>query len=109
MPETENLAEEPKPEPVRDRIIAIGLLIVSIIYAILPSDLVPDLPVIGWLDDVFVVLIASLHAIQKTVAKNNDTLVKLLKYAKYILFALAIIALMMMLLFGAFFINLIQS
>lgn len=38
------------------------LLIVAVAYVIMPADLIPDVPVIGWLDDIGVMGLALAYA-----------------------------------------------
>lgn len=40
-------------------------MIVALLYVLLPTDLVPDIaPVVGWIDDIVVILIAVANALR---------------------------------------------
>lgn len=40
-------------------------VIVALLYVLLPTDLVPDIaPVVGWIDDIVVILIAVANALR---------------------------------------------
>ncbi len=45
------------------RIISIVLFIGALIYTIAPFDIIPDAPVVGWIDDILLTLITGLNLI----------------------------------------------
>ncbi len=59
-------------------------LILALIYAISPIDLVPDfIPVVGWFDDVLFVIVGSLNGIQNGILITNNSLRGLIKFLKW--------------------------
>ena len=85
-------------------------LILSILYALAPLDLIPDtIPFAGWIDDMLVVVMGVLHFFQRSAEQRNSGIASLLKIMKWILIALVVIAVLLMLLFGSFIISLFSK
>ena len=84
-------------------------LILSIIYALAPLDLIPDsIPLAGWLDDLMIVAMGALHFFQRTAEQRYYGIASVLKALKWILILLAVIAALLMLLFGSFVVSLFK-
>ena len=66
-------------------------LVIATIYGISPIDLVPDAPVIGWIDDFTILSAAITNFIQQQFFQTNNALNKILKIVKYILISLAVL------------------
>ncbi|MBR3654165.1 MAG: DUF1232 domain-containing protein [Elusimicrobia bacterium] len=67
------------------------LFILAVIYGISPIDLVPDMPVIGWIDDFTIGAAALTNLIQQQFFQTNETFDKLFKLAKWILISIAVL------------------
>jgi uncharacterized membrane protein YkvA (DUF1232 family) len=85
------------------------LLAVSVIYAISPIDIIPDIPVVGWIDDFFFLASSGLNVIQKGIGQTNTTLSSILKLIKFITLFLGIIIVLLILLFGTVILKIIQN
>ena len=73
--------------------LAIFFVIMSMLYAVSPIDLAPDaIPVIGWLDDAGFLITATMNAIQQFTKDQNSSMVKILKYTKWLLILATVIA-----------------
>lgn len=73
--------------------LAVFLLIVSALYTLSPIDFAPDaIPVVGWLDDLGVLAVATMNMVQQFAQDQNSTMVKILKYAKWLLIVAVVIA-----------------
>ncbi len=73
--------------------LAVFFVIMSMLYAVSPIDLAPDaIPVIGWLDDAGFLITATMNAIQQFTKDQNSSMVKILKYTKWLLILATIIA-----------------
>ena len=70
------------------------------VYAISPIDIIPDVPVIGWVDDFFVIAVTVLNLLEKEIGKVNQSLTTILKVLKWITLGLGIIAVLLVLLLG---------
>ena len=72
------------------------LAILAVIYVLSPIDVVPDIPVIGWVDDFFVATAASLNLIEKKIGDTNAILSKILGILKWLLIIIGIIGILIM-------------
>ena len=89
--------------------LSIVLFVLALIYLVSPIDIIPDAaPIVGWLDDAFLAITASLNLIQKTIAKGNETLVIILKYIKFITLGLGIIIILLILILGGIVYSLLK-
>ncbi len=77
--------------------LAVFLMIMSLLYTVSPIDLAPDaIPVVGWLDDVGLLVTATMNAVQQFTKDQNSAMVKILKYAKwFMVIAVVITALLL--------------
>ena len=75
--------------------------ILSIVYIFSPLDILPDVPVVGWLDDFFIVATAVLNLIQGYTEDNNQSLSRLI--------VLGVICIVLVLLLGALIVKLLSS
>ena len=69
------------------------LFIAAIIYGVSPIDLIPDMPVVGWIDDFTIGAAAFTNLIQQQFFQTNKSLNKLFKLAKWILISIAVLVL----------------
>jgi uncharacterized membrane protein YkvA (DUF1232 family) len=83
--------------------LSIALLIVSFMYFIFPFDLIPDVPIVGWVDDFFFILIALINVAEKKVFYNYETIQKTLNKVKWVVAIAAVTFILMTLIvtFGA--------
>ena len=65
--------------------------ITAIIYGVSPIDLIPDMPIVGWIDDFTIGAAAFTNLIQQQFFQTNNTLNKLFKITKWILISIAIL------------------
>ena len=72
----------------------------GLVYAVSPIDIIPDVPVIGWVDDFFVIAVTVLNLLEKETGKVNETFGAILKVLKWITLGLGIIAVLLVLLLG---------
>ena len=72
----------------------------GLVYAISPIDIIPDVPVIGWVDDFFVIAVTVLNLLEKEIGKVNQSLTTILKVLKWITLGLGIVAVLLLLLLG---------
>ena len=81
------------------------ILVVAIIYGVSPIDLVPDAPVVGWIDDFLIGTAALTNFIQQQFFQTNNSLNKLFKIAKWILIAIAVLILLVAILIITFIVK----
>lgn len=83
------------------------LAIISVFYAVSPLDIIPDIPVIGWIDDFFVVTAAGLNLLEKVTGETNHSLRQLLKVLKWIVIAAGVVVILLLLLLGTLIYNMV--
>lgn len=76
--------------------LAVLLMLAALAYDASPIDLIPDVPIIGWIDDAGLTLAAGVNLIQQFVGNQNASLVKLLKYAKWTFVSMVAIAVLLL-------------
>ena len=79
------------------KVLAWILMVVAVIYGLSPIDIIPDIPVVGWIDDCIVNLVAFTNLIQQQFFQTNIILNKLISTIKWINIGLVAIILMVFL------------
>lgn len=95
--ETKEIKEEnnnSQKESFSKKVWAWILMALAVVYGILPIDAVPDIPLVGWVDDVMVGTAAFANLIQQQFFQTNDVLNKLFNIAKWILIGIAVLILL---------------
>lgn len=72
----------------------------ALLYDVSPLDVIPDVPVIGWIDDLFITATATLNLIQKAAEDSVPWLAQIAKNLKWITVILGIIAILLVVLCG---------
>ena len=73
--------------------LSVVIAMAALAYDVSPIDMVPDsLPVLGWLDDFGVSLVAALNIYQQFAKDQGALSVRMAKYIKWIMIALLVIA-----------------
>lgn len=76
-------------------------LILGILYAISPVDILPDVvPVAGWVDDLVITGSGVLNFVQAKVGEANEMLASIVGIFKWILIVLGVIAILLIALIG---------
>ena len=79
--------------PVVWKALSVIIAMMALAYDISPLDLSPDaVPVLGWLDDVGITVMAALNAYQQFAKDQNAISVRLAKYVKWMMVAVIVIA-----------------
>ena len=79
--------------PVVWKALSVIIAMMALAYDILPLDLSPDaLPVVGWLDDIGITVMAALNAYQQFAKDQSALTVRLAKYVKWMMVAVLVIA-----------------
>ncbi|MFZ5564259.1 MAG: DUF1232 domain-containing protein [Thermodesulfobacteriota bacterium] len=94
MSQPENVREivDVIPSPERSMFIPVMLFILAMLYVLSPVDPIPDVPVVGQIDDVFVAAIATLNLFQKWLKGTSAFLAGMLGLAKWLLVFIGIMA-----------------
>lgn len=82
----------------RKQITSLILLGASIIYDVIPADFIPDIPFIGWLDDMLITSSAAINCLQQFGINANGKVERLLKWLKWTCIFLAVIIILIVIL-----------
>lgn len=79
-----------------NKVLAVIIALLALVYGIYPADVIPEnqdaIPLLGWLDDLNVLIIAVMNVYQQFACDQNFVVVKIAKYAKWVMATLFIIA-----------------
>ena len=89
----------------REKTKALIIAVLGALYAISPLDIIPDIPIVGWIDDFFVLSAAILNLLEHFTGRTHYTMRSFLKYLKWAAIILGIIAILLLLLIGTLIIN----
>lgn len=89
-------------------IAALVYMALAILYDISPVDIVPDIPVVGWIDGFIITATAGLNCIQQFSQETNQTLATIAKTLKWIMIILGAILITLLALFAAVIIKLLS-
>lgn len=92
-PEVHDIKELKGGAPTIWKALSVVVAMLALAYDLSPIDAVPDtIPVLGWLDDIGVTVMAALNLYQQFARDQRSALVKLVKYIKWIMVLLVLIA-----------------
>lgn len=86
-----------------------ALMALSVAYLLSPVDIIPDIPVIGWVDDFFAISVAGLNLLQGYASEGNSSLAQLLKFIKWAVIILGVICILLILLLGTLIVKLFSN
>jgi hypothetical protein len=93
----------------RKQITSLLLLGASIIYDVIPADFIPDIPFVGWLDDMLVTSSAALNCLQQFGVNANGKVDRLLKWLKWICILLAILVIIVVILLAGTIVDMVNK
>ena len=65
------MEEKAKKNGKKNKILSIVILILALVYGVSPVDIIPDMPVVGWADDFFIIAFAVLNMLQFSSDDNH--------------------------------------
>ena len=92
----------------RKQITSLILLAVSIIYDVIPADFIPDIPFIGWLDDMLITSSAAINCLQPFGINSNCKVERLLKWLKWTCILLAVIIVLIAILLAGTIVSMVR-
>jgi len=81
----------------------------SVAYLFSPVDIIPDIPVVGWVDDFFITATAGLNLLQGYAADSSQALAQIVKMFKWGLIILGIICIALILLLGTLIVKMFSN
>lgn len=82
--------------------------VLAAIYILSPLDIMPDVPVIGFLDDIFLGIVIGLNWAQYSTEESNKILSSFIGLIKWVLIILGIILVLLLAIFGVLIVRLFQ-
>ncbi|MBF0317320.1 MAG: DUF1232 domain-containing protein [Nitrospirae bacterium] len=82
----------PEQATVRSVKLPLLLLLLAFVYDVSPVDIIPDVPIVGWIDDLFVTAAAAINVIHALVDDQNSALARLVGMFKWMVIFVGIIA-----------------
>jgi small-conductance mechanosensitive channel len=76
------------------------LLALAALYTVSPVDIIPDIPVVGWIDDFLFIASAGVNVLQQEFGKTNAILSSILGVVKIITLLLGVIIVLLAVLAG---------
>ncbi len=76
------------------KVLAWIIMAMAVAYGLSPIDIVPDIPIVGWIDDFMIGTASLTNLIQQQFFQTNNTLNKLFNMVKWMLVGFAIIILL---------------
>jgi uncharacterized membrane protein YkvA (DUF1232 family) len=92
----------------RKQITSLILLAASIIYDVIPADIIPDIPFIGWLDDMLITSSAAINCLQQFGINANGKVERLLKWLKWTCILLAVIIVLIAILLAGTIVSMVR-
>jgi len=71
-------------QPDRSMAVPVTLFVLAIIYLLSPIDIIPDIPVVGQIDDFFITATATLNLLQKWLQNHSSILASMLGFFKWL-------------------------
>jgi uncharacterized membrane protein YkvA (DUF1232 family) len=78
--------------PERSLVIPVVFLVLAIFYDLSPIDIIPDIPVVGYFDDLIITAIATLNLLQKWFEDTSGILAAALGFMKWLVIFVGVIA-----------------
>lgn len=93
----------------RKQFLSLIFLGASIIYDVMPVDFIPDVPFIGWLDDIFVTSSAAINCLQQFSVDISPVVYKAMQWLKWICVILAVLVVIVALLLAGTIMTLMKG
>ena len=87
------------------QVTSIVLAGLAVLYDLSPVDIIPDIPVVGWVDDFFITATAVLNLIQQHTQESMQWLSAIAKTLKWITVALGVIVVLLVALFASLIVS----
>lgn len=102
------MEEKAKKNGKKNKILSIVILILALVYGVSPVDIIPDMPVVGWADDFFIIAFAVLNMLQFSSDDNHPGLSRFAKWAKWLVALFGIAVIVWLLLIGTAVVKLLS-
>ncbi len=84
------------------------IMTLCLLYGISPVDIIPDIPIVGQIDDLIILVSGGLNLLQRYMERNDSSLTSIVKVIKRIVIALGAIIILLLALFAVTIVNLLK-
>ena len=84
------------------------IMALCLLYGISPVDLIPDIPIVGQIDDLIILASGTLNLVQSYMERADSSLTTIVKVAKWIVIALGAIVIILLALFAVAIVSLFK-
>ena len=89
----------------KKQITSLVLAGLAVLYDISPVDAIPDIPVVGWVDDFFITATAGLNLIQQYTSESMQWLSTIAKTLKLLTIILGVIVVLLVAIFASMIVS----
>ena len=82
------------------------LMVLCLLYGISPVDLIPDIPIVGQIDDLIILASGTLNLVQRYMERADSSLTTIVKVTKWIVISLGAIVILLLALFAVAIVSL---
>ena len=84
------------------------IMVLCLLYGVSPVDIIPDIPIVGQIDDLIIMLSGSLNLAQRYMERADSSFTAIVKVTKWIVIALGAIVILLLALFAVAIVNLFK-
>lgn len=85
-----------------------AIMVLCLLYGVSPVDIIPDIPIVGQIDDLIILASGSLNLAQRYMERADSSLTNIVKVVKWIVIALGAIVILLLALFAVAIVNLFK-
>lgn len=89
----------------KKQITSLVLAGLAVLYDLSPVDIIPDIPVVGWVDDFFITATAGLNLIQQYTSESMQWLSTIAKTLKWLTIILGVIVVLLVAIFASLIVS----
>lgn len=89
----------------KKQITSLVLAGLAVLYDLSPVDIIPDIPVVGWVDDFFITATAGLNLIQQYTSESMQWLSTIAKTLKWLTIVLGVIVVLLVAIFASLIVS----
>ena len=84
------------------------IMALCLLYGVSPVDIIPDIPIVGQIDDFIIMASGTLNLAQRYMERADASLTSIVKVTKWIVIALGAVVILLLALFAVAIVNLFK-
>ena len=84
------------------------IMVLCLLYGVSPVDIIPDVPIVGQIDDFIIMASGTLNLAQRYMERADSSFTTIVKVTKWIVIALGAIVILLLALFAVAIVNLFK-